>query len=422
MKIKPINIDATVAVKQIQNELPFLHGVYNNVIELHNDINEWVAFYINDPKNVSIYAVDSTSSENMLETFNKTYAAMESALDVLFSLPDNEISYWMECSATYNPAKFSRFIEYAKYSWQHKKRRAVYGRFDAACNPETGDIEGIYEFNGDTPVMLFESVNLENLIVTDQGASESQENNWWNAFQENFSDFKNKTVAIVCDINYVEDTSTCETLCQAFESVGAHVYLTTLQGFNHDLLSIAKPFYVDGVQSPVDAAFVLVPWEEMLDSGNDILLHWQSWVDNVELFEPPWRWFMSNKGFLAFITYLLENDDVYSNKYNSLPFIPTYKTVNNMTSYVRKPVIGRLSQNITIVDGVLPTEPETHGAYANETMIYQEYRKPYSLKDRGNFIVGAWINGRKAETLCFREFDTSVLDLKNERFVAHLLI
>lgn len=303
-----------------------------------------------------------------------------------------------------------------------KKRRAVYGRFDAVCNPETGAIEGIYEFNGDTPVMLFESVNLENLIVTEQGNVECQENNWWNAFQENFSDFKNKTVAIVCDINYVEDTSTCETLCQAFESVGANVYMTTLQGFNHDLLSITKPFYVDGVQSPVDAAFVLVPWEEMLDSGNDILLHWRSWVDNVELFEPPWRWFMSNKGFLAFITYLLENDDDYANKYTSLPFIPTYKTVNNMTSYVRKPVIGRLSQNITIFDGVSPTEPETRGVYASETMIYQEYRKPYSLKDRGNFIVGAWINGRKAETLCFREFDTSVLDLKNERFVAHLLI
>lgn len=55
-------------------------------------------------------------------------------------------------------------------------------------------------------------------------------------------------------------------------------------------------------------------------------------------------------------------------------------------------------------------------------MVYQQYLAPAHTIGRGNFIVCGWLAGNGVKTLAFREFDHDVLDLSNERFIAHVLI
>ena len=51
------------------------------------------------------------------------------------------------------------FVDYAIHTYK-KSDPAIYGRFDIAYDFERSKFNGVLEFNGDTPVMLFESVYL----------------------------------------------------------------------------------------------------------------------------------------------------------------------------------------------------------------------------------------------------------------------
>src|SRR5690606_32789539 len=119
-------------------------------------------------------------------------------------------------------------------------------------------------------------------------------------------------------------------------------------------------------EEPIDAIFMLLPWEEMMLSGRSILSYWNSWYRSTQFFEPPWRWFMSHKGMLAFITHLLDSDALFRAKHKHLPHLRTELSpdyfVKNGLDYVAKPVVGRLSQNISIYRQGVPVE-STEGQY-----------------------------------------------------------
>lgn len=423
----PLQLDELIA-----SELPFCQTLYNHQDELHQDMKECFSFFIENQAHLPVYVVQTDKAESIQHELSQYYQMLKDALKHAFDLPIDQLRYWFDCSAA-RDVGFGAFVDYAKATFVDHKQNvaafapassAIYGRLDAVVDPATGDVLGVYELNGDTPVMLFESINLQNTIATGLGQAEHQANDWWDMTQGRFRALAGKTVAVVCDVSYIEDSTTSETIAQVFDAVGAQVYFTTIESLNHTLLDIEKPFRIDGVATPPDAVFMLLPWEEMWTSGRDVLAHWPHWYKNVSFFEPAWRWFMSHKGLMAWASFLFAEDPDFAERWAHVPHLHTELSpdyfITHHLDYVVKPVIGRLSQNIQIVQNQTVVT-QTDGHYGAEPMVYQQYCPPYQVADRPNMIVGGWLAGDHVATLCFREFDGAVLDLQNERFIAHVL-
>lgn len=423
------NLDALSVAQIIATELPYVHAFYPQTDRLHKDVQQWLDFFIQHKQHLPMYGMRESCADALMTQMTQYHAMLLAALRQILKLDVETVRQWFPCKASADPA-FVAFFEYARHEFFRQtpytmNSSTIYGRFDAVIEPESGKLEGIYEFNGDTPVMLFESVNLQNLIATALGKGESQANDWWLLAQEHFAAYRDKNIAVVCDVGFIEDASTTETIAQLFESVGAQVYFTTLEGLNHSVLELEQPFMVDGVATRPDVIFMLLPWEEMWISGKDILAHWPNWNNTVQFLEPAWRWFMSHKGLFAWVTHLLDEDSGFKERWQHLPHLHTTLSpdyfVQAGLDYVSKPAIGRLSQNIRIHQGNTVSQ-QTGGQYQDESRVYQQYLPPHQVHGRPNFILGGWLSGQRVSTLCFREFDGPVLDLKNERFIAHLLL
>jgi glutathionylspermidine synthase len=95
-------------------------------------------------------------------------------------------------------------------------------------------------------------------------------------------------------------------------------------------------------------------------------------------------------------------------------------------------VLGRLSSNIRIHNGLGELEHESQGGYEDCERVYQEFCPPHRVEGRNNFILGMWMVSEArtllsghvghAATMCIREFDAPVLELTNERFIPHIVI
>src|SRR5690606_29155203 len=162
MKISPIyrnTAQALSAQNIIEQELPYVNALYNHPVELHADISDWLAFFIKHGENLPMYALDRQAADQICADLTRYHSMLREALDKLMKLPLEEVRQWFDCSAARRP-EFKTFYDYARAVYAQDSRAlsrigALYGRLDAAVDPESGKVQGVYEFNGDTPVMLF---------------------------------------------------------------------------------------------------------------------------------------------------------------------------------------------------------------------------------------------------------------------------
>lgn len=408
----------------LDEELPFMSAFYRERLELNSDVRDLLAFPMNNSHAMPFYTLRAESVASVMDTFDSFYLMMMDALNRAFK--DKDLLYkYFDCAFLRKWG--NRFIPYAEYTL-YQKHPALYGRFDARFNPHTEKVEGVYEFNGDTPVMLFESVNLQNIFS--EQLKTDQYNGWWHASIDALSR-KYKNVAVACDTHYVEDMATCETIAQVFQSakLDSNVFFLDLKELDFDHAHKHKPFVARESEKYLDAVYILSPWEEMIENFPAMLGTWEDWADNVHIFEPAWRWFLSNKGMMALCTHLMEEDDRFHALWGSLPLIPTYLTPEPFygnSKCVEKPVVGRLSNNIKILSDRGFMESTTGGFYQDDNKVYQLYQPPYKVEGRNNFILGMWMSGRggrimDASTMCIREFDDEVLSISNERFIPHIV-
>lgn len=415
---KSIEFDLETVVAE---EVPYLSTFYRYQGELNQDVCDLLAFPVANKAAMPFYTVKDSTTLVLNQQFEDYYQMMVAALQIAFE--DRELMdrffdchFWREHG--------DKFLPYAKATFR-KKHPALYGRYDACFDPFSEELLGIYEFNGDTPVMLFESVNLQARLSGQLGTD--QYNNWWEIFGEKFKG-KYHNVAVACGTDYVEDMATCETIAQAFGETGSRVSFLDLKELDYDHMNVSKPWIAKGSDVPLDAIYVLSPWEEMVSNFPAMLDHWQRWIDNVHLFEPAWRWFLAHKGMTALCTHLVDIDsDFYLKHYNATRILlPTYVEADIEPSlmggsWVQKPVVGRLSNNIKIWHkGAV--ESDTGGYYSDECTVFQKYTPPRKVEGRNNFILGMWMCGEHSASLCAREFDSEVLSISNERWIPHIVV
>lgn len=403
----------------IAEELPYMNAFYRHKGELWDDVHDLLSFPVANQAAMPFYTIKDSTTYKLNQQFEDYYQMMDYALAIAFH--DRELlNKFFDCTFLRKWGK--QFVPYAEATF-HKKHPALYGRYDACFDPVTEELLGVYEFNGDTPVMLFESVNLQARLSAELDTD--QYNNWWELFSQRFAHCY-RNVAVACSTYAVEDMATAETVAQSFtQADGARsVAFLDLKELDFDHLYLSKPFVARGSDVPLDAVYILSPWEEMVENFPAMLSSWERWIDNVHIFEPAWRWFFAHKGMTALCTHLMETSRSFEQKFGHVKLIPTYLESSRLRGkkHVSKPVVGRLSNNIQIYDGQGMLLSVTEGHYRLENVVHQEYMAPGKVAGRNNFILGMWMMGKHSASLCAREFDTEVLSIQNERWIPHIVV
>lgn len=422
----------------LYDELPFTASFYSDDQQFNKEFNEHFAHYLGK-EFLEVYQIKESFDLHIRKVAEQHTRGLTYAMLHLFKNQTFDYIWEGFKPLGISENKFKIFYNYVNhlihsspYAYashnhiEHLLEKSFYGRFDMAVNPTSGKVTGVYEYNSDTPTMLFESMNLQNAITEHYtGDGYAQFNELWERGCS-FGNMGGKNVAVVVSLDAMEDITTGEAAAQLLEQSGANVYFADIKSLNHDVLHLDQPFVVDGVEQHMDAVFILLPWEEMMQSS-DILTYWEKWTNSVTFLEPAWRWFTSNKAISVYATTLLESGDTAIKDYLSEGFLKTYSTpdmfIENNIEYVSKPIIGRFSQNVSIH---LPGKTgekildSTSTPYDEERLIYQEFCEPGNICG-SHFLVCPWTIAGKYAGVGIREFDQLINRNSNERFVPHIV-
>ncbi|MGZ2427051.1 glutathionylspermidine synthase family protein [Rhizobium laguerreae] len=295
-------------------------------------------------------------------------------------------------------------------SWQRRDRH-LYGRFDLAYDG-TGPAK-LLEYNADTPTSVFETAYFQFNWLTDQIAlgvlpkDADQYNSLQESLVEAFEQFSKEPIfhfAAMTDNE--EDRGTTVYLMDCAVQAGHRVELLDIREIGID----AQGRYTDLKDRVIDRCFKLYPWEFMLREpfARDLVRSGDVFV------EPAWKAVLSNKGLLPLL---------WQRHPNHPNLLPSYFTddpaASTLTDYVRKPLLSREGENVTIFrDGrELISAP---GGYGDEGFIVQAYA-PLFESDGGFAVLGSWIVGDRACGLAVRE-DRSRITANLSRFVPHVIV
>ncbi|MBY5771097.1 hypothetical protein GFL91_01890 [Rhizobium leguminosarum bv. viciae] len=295
-------------------------------------------------------------------------------------------------------------------SWQRRDRH-LYGRFDLAYDG-TGPAK-LLEYNADTPTSVFETAYFQFNWLTDQMAlgvlpkDADQYNSLQESLVEAFEQFSKEPIfhfAAMTDNE--EDRGTTVYLMDCAVQAGHRVELLDIREIGID----AQGRYTDLKDRVIDRCFKLYPWEFMLREpfARDLVRSGDVFV------EPAWKAVLSNKGLLPLL---------WQRHPNHPNLLPSYFTddpaASTLTDYVRKPLLSREGENVTIFrDGrELISAP---GGYGDEGFIVQAYA-PLFESDGGFAVLGSWIVGDRACGLAVRE-DRSRITANLSRFVPHVIV
>jgi glutathionylspermidine synthase len=408
-----------------------------------SDLHKQYAFQLNNQDALPFYSIPQHAVEQVQAQATDAYQMMIEALDQLFYKP------WDICEYFDSPLirEHGRyFIHYAHHTFLSRGMigQSLSGRFDMAIDPDTDRVTGIYEFNGSVTGLLFESTSLQNDLVQQvTGSNKAQLNDWSQLTQNALGSYnlrQARRIAVVADLAYPEDLTNAELVAQLF-GAQAETHLRDLsQSPYFELMNPTNPWMLTvenehGTQElPLDVIYLDLPWDEIVAATPEAFQQWKSWADNVAFIEPAWRWFMSHKGLMAYVTHLLETDPEYQQRWGHVAMIPTYLNANRFLEsrrpFVSKPAQGYGSQNIEFYDESGMSMHITEGDLRDLPQVHQAWCPAGSVEDGTVFTLGVWMaSGNRGQTtdhpayasaLCVREFDES-LDRDSERCLPHMI-
>lgn len=419
---------------KLVNQVPFTLSISSNNEDKYNYFLQFFEYTLTcEGKDTRVIELPIKESSKLEFNINHYLDAMNYALHSLFYRDMDLIDeFYQDDTLSRHPY----FIEYAKQSFKDNQYSLI-GRFDLAID-SSANILGVYEYNGDTPVMLFESLYQQNdmtNIITNN--SYAQFNELFLSIQDIFNKLSknnnNLVFASIASSEHLDDFVTAEVIYQAASPYIEKSYLLSLNELFYEQKGLTSSkhrfFYLNSQDEEIDLTdiFILYPWEDLLNELPLAFANWKEWYSYIRFYEPPYKWFMSHKGFMAYMTYLMKHDKHFKEKYGNIPLIPTY-TYNhdNLSSYVEKPVLGRCGNNVTIVKDNHSTKYD--GVYGDCPTIIQNL-VPELIIDNRKIIGCIWTcsdvetNKLTAETLAFRELPADEFPLAdNEYYITHIII
>lgn len=437
MKVFPLSTSFTEA--DLIEYSPFVAGLHKLRFG-KTQVFENMLGYQEHEVNIPFYTYSEQEMQSIASVCEQVYDALHDAVGVLFEHESFEtINRYFGAKSQATPdgfiQRYPSFLAYAKHSYK-ELHSAIYGRFDFAYD-DRGGIK-FYEFNGDTPTMLFESSVVQDVMLTKLGLGNEQYNFWFENFQKNIRTIvgHGELFAVIANMNVTTDAMTAEYIYNAATSAGVESILMDVQDLEYDV--VEKRFHYKG--NIVNTIYILKPWEEMVEEF-DHLGDWPEWEKSFRFLEPAWRWFTSNKGIWAYVDNLFHADlamvnlperacaayQAFRSKHESIIpyllrcYLDDAKPVT-LLDYVAKPMIGRCSQSIRVYhhDELLK---DTGGYYRDFQSIVQELHYPPSSPGRNPAVTCMWMSpydyavdpmAMEASLLTIRECSEKVTDIATE--------
>jgi len=406
-------------------ETVFLQAMLQDPLFKRNFL-EWFEFYDKNRENMHIYSVKRKWAEDIGQLLTGLTTELHRFVKEVLQRHSPEELFQLYPMPGVSQERFVEFAKYAKWTAEQNHRN-IGSRYDFAINP-SGNIF-IYEINADTPSMLFESMNLQNLMSEHLGNTEAQFNEIWEMSKDNPFVGPDEIVAIVTHDKSGEDFGSVESIAQLAENGNGTVLFSTLDDLMFDPEEEHRsPFFLKSIpETELDSLYVMLPWEEMLESEMKIIENWEKWCEYVNFFEPAWAWFLSHKFLLADFCaehgYRFEIEGI-----EQIVHIDSSRNPYSSMNYVSKPVVGRKSSDVSLhhADSIVPGDrrpflTSKNTTYSHVPMVYQPLRE--TIKIDGASAMGCmWTYGASSACLSFREFDGLILEVDNERVIMHELV
>jgi glutathionylspermidine synthase len=327
-----------------------------------------------------------------------------------------------------------------EWAWNNEPP-ALYGRFDLSwAGAQSGHTPKLLEYNADTPTSLLEAAViqwrwLEEVSPALAAVSHLGKPDQFNSIHEkliakwkDIDPFLSKPIYFAA-LDNPEDQLTVTYLRDTAEQAG----LPTLQMYMEEIgWNDEQQAFLDPNEDHMFSIFKLYPWEAMLQEefGPHAIDTYQStrWI------EPIWKMLLSNKGILPILWQLYPNHELLLESHFDSPATnpgaPRQAASsltwgdstppNNLTSYVRKPLMSREGANITLVRDNA-TVATTEGPY-NGPQIYQALApEAVFAKENGDQrhpILGLWMTDQSCCGLGIRESSGLITDNLSS-FVPH---
>lgn len=335
---------------------------------------------------------------------NAEVEAIETASEELQRLALAAVAHVVEHRRFAPLAIADHLVPWICASWE-KREPSLYGRFDIAYHGP--DSIKLLEYNADTPTALFEASVAQWYWLQDRDPALDQFNSIheklldrWRALAAGLPAYRR--VHFACLHDNVEDFITTEYLRDTALQTGLDTVALDLSEIGYDA---HREQFVDTRDEMIGALFKLYPWEWMVDEEFGRHLLHSRW----QVFEPPWKMILSNKGILAVLWELFpDHPHLLPAYFDSAPLGPRY---------ARKPLLSREGANITIRDG--HTVVESPGHYGREGYVYQQLC-PLPEFDGNHAVIGSWMVGDRSAGIGIRE-DDGPITRNTSRFVPHYI-
>lgn len=310
------------------------------------------------------------------------------------------------------PSSFKAVIE---HTWKNKtKHPFLYGRFDINGGLKS-DYGRIIEFNADTCSTIPETLLWQPLQIEHLKGNPQTFNTLKYDITSTLSGLKpmigkENPVFLGTSFGYEEDILNVNCIIDIAYDAGFKPLYTNLENV---IFSDEGVYHQIGDEyEEVDVFFKMVPWDwifndepELARTLSDLIIN-----EKVVVLNPPYTAIWQNKKFLAYITKNFANSALAETFIQKDPSI---------TNYVKKPVYGRLGENISI-ETMGNSETESKGDFGNQDMVYQKY---YPLnKDMEDYFyqIGMFYT-TKASAINLRTQESKIITDDCE-FMSHFII
>ncbi|WP_296383371.1 glutathionylspermidine synthase family protein [Winogradskyella sp.] len=310
------------------------------------------------------------------------------------------------------PLSFQKCIE---HTWNNKtKHPFLYGRFDINGGLKS-DYGRIIEFNADTcstipETLLWQPLQLEQLKGNPQS---------FNTLEYDITSIlsglkpligKEQPVFLGTSFGYIEDVENVNCIIDIAYEAGFKPLYTNLENL---IFSDEGVFHQIGDEyEEIDVLFKMVPWDWMFNDEPELAKTLSDLIINekVVVLNPPYTAIWQNKKFLAYITQNFPNNILAE----------TYlQQESHLGEYVKKPVYGRLGENIAIQTNTKARE-ESKGDFGNQDMIYQKYYPLNKDMESYYYQIGMFYTNR-ASAINLRAQESQIITDDCE-FMSHFII
>ncbi len=311
------------------------------------------------------------------------------------------------------PAQYHQAIIDSWALGSDKFNRDIYGRFDFSydgVNPVK-----MLEFNADTPTGLYESAVfqwmwLEENIKLGKLPKDADQ---FNSIHEKLVDAFTKLKVDATRFHFagvldnVEDELTVRYMSDVAFQAGLEVTVIDISQIGID----KDNYFTDLEDNRIEHLFKLYPLEHMFkeDFGPHLI------TTPTKIYEPLWKSILSNKGILPILW------DMFPDHPNILPaYFEGDRPTPILGEYVRKPLLSREGENITIVSQTVHNGLVSKGGeYGEEGFVIQSVATLPKFGD-DYALIGSWVVDGMPAGMCIRE-DKGPITANLSRFVPHYI-